>query len=102
MKKTNSIETLNAIHETKTIGNHTRYSRIFEFNSKKFKLVYRLENGAADADLYIMNPDGEFKYVMNKFDLGHEFVSYVSHTIDKEKNINNLIKLVDSVVAKIW
>ena len=49
-----------------------------------------------------MNPDGEFKYVMNKFDLGHEFVSYVSHTIDKEKNINNLIKLVDSVVAKIW
>jgi hypothetical protein len=102
MKKTNSIETLNVIHETKTIGSNTRSTRIFEFNSKKFKLVYHLEHGREGADLYIMNSDGEFKFVMDKYDFGHEFVSYVSNTIDKEKNINNLIKLVDSVVAKIW
>ena len=94
---------IQVLHEVKTVYNEkARCARIFEFSSKKFKLIYRLENGSTDGDLYIMNPDGEFKFVMNKYDLGHEFVSYLSNKIDKEKNINDFIKLVDSVVAKIW
>lgn len=96
------------IHEAKEIDkNKARMTRIFSLvtptATKKFKMIYRLENGSSDCNIYIMNGDGEFKMVLDKHDVGHKFAcSYVSNTNEKEKDINVAIKLVESVVAKIW
>jgi len=50
-----------------------------------------------------MDLQGEFKFVLNKYDIGHEFVvSYVGNPADKEKDILKAVKLVDEVVTKIY
>jgi hypothetical protein len=96
------------IHESKDVDNNkARMTRIFSLVTptvtKKFKMIYRLENGSSDCNIYIMNSDGEFKMVLDKHDLGHKFAcSYVSYPQDKEKDITNAVKLVDSVVAKVY
>ena len=92
------------LHESKLVDkDRGRYTRIFEFNEKKFKLIYDLRNGVSDVLLTVMDSSGEFKFVLNKYDLGFEFgVSYVGYPADKEKDILKAVKLVDEVVPKIY
>jgi hypothetical protein len=50
-----------------------------------------------------MDSNGEFKYILNKLDIGHTHtVSYVGYEKDKERDILNAVKLVDEVVSKIY
>jgi hypothetical protein len=95
---------MKVLHESKLVDkDRGRYTRIFEFNEKKFKLIYDLRNGVSDVFVQIMDSSGEFKFVLNKYDLGFEFgVSYVGYPADKEKDILKAIKLVDEVIPKIY
>ena len=119
MKTTTKTKTqIKVIHETKIVGRErARLTRIFEFNEKKFKLVYDLRNGVSDLSTYIMDLNGEFKVVLNKYDIGHEFktrtqqgchgcngitTSYVSGLNDKEIDIKKAVKLTEEVVIKIY
>lgn len=92
------------LHESKLVDkDRARYTRIFEFNEKKFKMVYDLRNGISSVTVDVMDSNGEFKLVLNKYDLGFEFgVSYVGYPADKEKDILKAVKLVDEVVPKIY
>ena len=96
------------LHETKIVNrDRARVTKIFNFNSGeksyKFKLIYDLRNGGSDLDLYIMNSDGEFKFALNKEDIGHTFtVSYVSDPIGKEHDIKEALKLVEKIIPKIY
>jgi len=103
-KKTTTTSKIKVIHESKLVDkDRGRYTRIFEFNEKKFKLIYDLRNGVSDVFVQIMDSSGEFKFVLNKYDLGFEFgVSYVGYPADKEKDILKAVKLVDEVVPKIY
>ena len=105
MKTTTKTKTpIKVIHETKIVErDRARLTKIFEFNEKKFKFIYDLRNGASDASVYVMDSDGEFKFVLNKYDVGHEFsVGYVSNPSDKEIDIKKAVKLVEEVVIKIY
>lgn len=107
MKKTTTTtknSPIKVLHETKLVDKErARHTRIFEFNEKKFKLIYDLRNGVSDVSTYVMDLQGEFKFVLNKHDIGHEFVvSYVGNPADKEKDILKAVKLVDEVVTKIY
>lgn len=107
MKKTTTTtknSPIKVLHETKLVDkDRARHTRIFEFNEKKFKLVYDLRNGVSDVSVYVMDSNGEFKFSLNKYDLGFEFgLSYVSYPADKEKDILKAVKLVDEVVIKIY
>jgi hypothetical protein len=95
---------MKVLHESKLVDkDRGRYTRIFEFNEKKFKLIYDLRNGVSDVFVQIMDSSGEFKFVLNKYDLGFEFgVSYVGYPADKEKDIIKAVKLVDEVIPKIY
>jgi len=95
---------MKVLHESKLVDkDRGRYTRIFEFNEKKFKLIYDLRNGVSDVFVQIMDSSGEFKFVLNKYDLGFEFgVSYVGYPADKEKDILKAVKLVDEVIPKIY
>jgi len=92
------------LHESKLVDkDRARYTRIFEFNEKKFKMIYDLRNGISDASVAVMDSSGDFKFVLNKYDLGFEFgVSYVGYPADKEKDILKAVKLVDEVLSKIY
>jgi hypothetical protein len=106
-KKEKSVK-LTTLHETKIVyPNSARATKIFNFNSGeksyKFKLIYDLRNGGSDLDLYIMSSDGEFKYVLNKNDIGHLFtVSYISDTFAKDQDIKEASKLVEIIIHKIY
>jgi len=103
-KKTTTTATMKVLHESKLVDkDRARYTRIFEFNEKKFKLIYDLRNGVSDVLLTVMDSSGEFKFVLNKYDLGFEFsISYVGYPADKERDILKAVKLVDEVVPKIY
>ena len=107
MKKTTTTtknSPIKVLHESKIVDkDRGRYTRVFQFNEKKFKLIYDLRNGVSDVSVYVMDSQGEFKFVLNKYDIGHEFsVSYVSNPNDKEIDIKNAVKLVEEVVIKIY
>jgi hypothetical protein len=103
-KKTTTTSKIKVIHESKIVNRDVgRLSRFFELNGKKFKLVYDLRNGVSNVDVYVMDSNGEFKYILNKLDIGHTHtVSYVGYEKDKERDILNAVKLVDEVVSKIY
>ena len=92
------------LHESKLVDkDRARYTRIFEFNEKKFKFVYDLRNGVSSASVDVMDSNGEFKFVLSKYDLGFEHsVSYVGSIPVKETDIIRAVKLVDEVVSKIY
>lgn len=105
MRKTTTKESpIKVLHETKIVDrDKARYTKIFAFNEKKFKLIYDLRNGVSDVSVYVMDSNGEFKFVLNKYDIGHEFgVSYVGYPEEKEKDILKVVKLVDEVTIKIY
>ncbi len=105
MKKTTTKNSsVKVLHETKLVDrDKSRYTRVFLSNEKKFKMVYDLRNGVSDVNVYIMDSQGEFKFVLNKYDIGHEFITtYVGQESYKEKDIVNSVKLVDEVVTKIY
>ena len=106
MKTTTKTKSpIKVIHETKIVDrDKARLTRIFEFNEKKFKLIYDLRNGVSDLSVYVMDSDGEFKFVLNKYGIGHEFstASYVSGPNDKEIDIKKAVKLAEEVVIKIY
>lgn len=103
-KTTTTKSPMTVLHETKLVDRHQgRLTRIFEFNEKKFKLIYDLRNGGSDLNVYIMDSNGEFKFILNKYEIGYSFgVSYVSYEEDKEKDIVKAIKLSDEVISKIY
>ena len=92
------------LHESKLVDrDRGRLTRIFEFNEKKFKLTYDLTNGVSAVYVYVIDSQGEFKFVLNKYDIGHEFgVTYVVYPDEKEKDILKAVKLVEEVVSKIY
>ena len=92
------------LHESKLVDKErARHTRIFEFNEKKFKLIYDLRNGVSDVSVYVMDSSGDFKFVLNKYDLGFEHMaSYVGSIPVKETDIIRAVKLVDEVVSKIY
>ena len=107
MKKTTTTtknSPIKVLHESKLVDkDRARYTRVTLFNEKKFKMVYDLRNGVSSVTVDIMDSEGEFKFVLNKYDIGFEFgVSYVGYPADKEKDILKAVKLVDEVVIKIY
>jgi len=104
IKKATTKSPIKVLHESKIVDrDKARYTKIFAFNEKKFKLIYDLRNGVSDVSVYVMNSNGEFNFVLNKYDIGHEFgISYVSYPEDKEKDILKSVKLVDEVIIKIY
>jgi len=105
MKTTTKTKTpIKVLHESKFVDrDRARLTRIFEFNEKKFKLVYDLRNGVSDVSVYVMDSHGDFKFVLNKYDIGYEFsVGYVSNPNDKEIDIKKAVKLSEEVVIKIY
>ena len=107
MKKTTTTtknSPVKVLHESKLVDkDRARYTRVTLFNEKKFKMIYDLRNGVSDVSVYVMDSEGDFKFVLNKYDIGHEFgVSYVGYPADKEKDILKAVKLVDEVVIKIY
>ena len=101
---TSTKSPVKVLHESKLVDrDRARYTRIFEFNEKKFKFVYDLRNGVSNATVDVMDSNGEFKFILSKYDLGFEFgVSYVGWPGDKQKDILKAVKLVDEVVPKIY
>ena len=104
MKKKTTTATIKVLHESKLVDkDRARYTRIFEFNEKKFKLIYDLRNGVSDVLLTVMDSSGEFKFVLNKYDLGFEHsVSYIGSIPVKEADIIRAVKLSEEVVSKIY
>jgi hypothetical protein len=99
--------TLKVLHSaTSNSGTEFHRTEIFKFdnpnNSKTFKLKYRNGNGSLDLDCYVMNSDGVFQAVLNKYDFNFEFVSYVSSENDKKKNSDKAFKLAENVIVKIY
>ena len=91
-------------HENSVVGNYQgKYSRIFGYANRKYKMQYRLENGVSDLSLYLMTSQGDWALVMTNFDLGHTFsCSYVSVESEKSADIKSAIALVERVIPQIW
>lgn len=105
MKKTTTKNSsIKVLHESKIVDtDKARCTRIFQFNEKKFKLIYDLRNGVSDVSVYVMDSEGEFKFVLNKYDLGfYHNTGYVGSIPVKETDIIRSVKLVDEVVIKIY
>ena len=69
---------------------------------KKFKLSYRSGNGSAELDIYIMNGEGVFVHNFSKYDIGHQFVSYVSGESEKDKNCDLAFKKCEDMIKKLY
>ena len=84
-------------------GNDYFGTKIISMFEKKFKIVYRNENGRSSLDVDIMNPDGEFKHILSKYSLGFSHsVSYVSDVQNKDKDFNKGFELCKEVISKIY
>lgn len=100
--------TLKVLHSAQVNdGTDFRRTRIFKFDnpnySKTFKLSYSNRNGTCDMDCYIMNSDGVFQLVLNKYSLGFEHgVSYVSQESEKKKDSDKAFQLAENVIVKIY
>lgn len=100
--------TLKVLHSAQVNnGTDFRRTRIFKFDDKKnqktFKMSYSNRNGTCDMDCYIMDSDGVFQPVLNKYSLGFEHgVSYVSHESDKKKDSDKAFQIAENVIVKIY
>ena len=99
--------TLKVLHSaTSNSGNEFHRTEIFKFDnpnhSKTFKVKYRNGNGSLDLDCYVMNSDGVFQLVLNKYNFNFEFVSYVSSENEKKNNSDKAFKLAENVIVKIY
>ena len=83
-------------------GTEYRSSKIISIFDKKFKLSYRLGNGSADLDIYIMNSEGVFVHNLSKYDIGHSFVSYVTNESAKDLNCETGFKECEKIISKIY
>ncbi len=89
--------------ESKTnSGTEYHSSKIISLFDKKFKLSYRSGNGTADINIYIMNGEGVFVHNLYKYDIGHQFVSYVSGESEKDKNCDLAFKKCEDMIKKIY
>jgi hypothetical protein len=102
MKPVKSV--FRVFHENSIVDNSRgKYSRIFEYAKRKYKMQYRLENGVSELSLYLMTIQGDWALVMTNFDLGHIFsCSYVSGESAKSADIKSAIALVERVIPQIW
>lgn len=94
----------NEFHRTEIFkfDNHNGMRYIESLHSKTFKVKYRNGNGSLDLDCYVMNSDGVFQSVLNKYDFNFEFVSYVSSENEKKKNSDKAFKLAENVIVEIY
>jgi hypothetical protein len=89
--------------ESKT--NHgTEYhsSKIISLFDKKFKLSYTCRNGSSDIYIYLMNGEGVFVHNLSKYDIGHQFISYVSSESEKDKNCDVAFKKCEEIIKKLY
>jgi len=89
--------------ESKTnSGTEYRSSKIISLFDKKFKMSYRSGNGSADLDIYLMNGEGVFVHNFSKYDIGHQFISYVSSESEKDKNCDVAFKKCEDMIKKLY
>lgn len=100
--------TLKVLHSAvNSSGTDYRRTRIFKFDnpnySKTFKLFYSNRNGTDEMSCYIMDSDGVFQLILDKYNLGFEHgVSYVSQESEKKKDSDKAFKLAENVIVKIY
>lgn len=97
------------LHETSDITkDYARVTKILHLDAPvmtgyKFKCVLDLSNGTSKVDVYLMDGDGVFQYVLNKLDLGFKFeASYMGNVSDKERVVKAAFALIDNVLPKIY
>jgi hypothetical protein len=83
-------------------GTEYRSTKIISVYDKVYKLSYSNRNGVSDLDIHIMNGEGIFVFNLSKYDIGHEFVSYVCDESDKDKNCDVAFKKCEEVISKIY
>lgn len=80
-------------------------TKIVSYKGKIFKMTYECTNGRNSLDTQIMNSDGEFKYILTKYDLGDKFefvASYVSELWRKEKDAVQGFALMEALIKKLY
>ncbi len=92
------------LYETENItGNRGYLSKIISYNKKKFKIVSDVFNGYQLLDVYVMVDGGEFKLILNKDEIGHEyFITHSSDVTSKRHDMLKGVKLAESVLMKIY
>lgn len=97
------IEKFEVLHEIENLNGQSLISYQFlKFNEKQFKILYDLRNGVQDLSVYIMDSDGRYNFVLDKYCIGHKFVSYVYSDGDRIKNYKAAIELTKEVISKIY
>ena len=83
--------------------NYGRVVRFIEFKQKRFKIYGELSNGRGDLAVKIMDSDGVFQYVLNKYDIGYNYVaSYVSDDTRKKEDILKGISQMEDLIIKLY
>lgn len=80
------------------------FSRIIEFNNRRFKLTCEVGNSYCRHKIYVMTADGAFAEVANEFDVKDLLIiGYLAEIEAKieamESNMDKLVKWVTSVYA---
>jgi len=98
---------MKTLHESIDKGIITKFIRLGNVGNgaKTFKIVYECTNGRSSLNVLIMDRDGEFKHIFNKYDLGDKFeftASYVSDITAKQRDAAKGFKLMEQLIEKIY
>lgn len=80
-------------------------TKFIKLGNRTFKLQYECSNGTNKLSAMIMNSDGEFIFILNRYDVGDKFefvASYVSDIISKQRDAVKGFKLLEEMILKLY